>query len=103
MTARYTAEFKNQVVKYVLDNKPTERGKHTAFLEEVGKKFGVYPNTIYGWMPGHKSPKNIKPKLLNGAGNESHNSHIEVTLKAVRKQIKELQEVEAVLVRTFRK
>lgn len=48
---RYTAEFKEQVVKYVLDNKPRE--KISEFMREVSHRFGVNSATIYTWMPGY--------------------------------------------------
>jgi transposase-like protein len=96
MTVRYSPEFKAQVVKYVLDNRPTDLGKRTEFMLEVGKRFGCYHNTIYSWMPDRKSHRKSNREAPTESPEKS-TSHLQRTLRDIDRKIAGLQKLKTEL------
>lgn len=93
----YTAEFKEQVVKYVLDNRPPldrvpgSGPSRTEFMRQVSEKFQVNESTIYSWLPGSGMGRGAGHPRRRKEGPVIARGDMQDILREIERKIEELQ------------
>jgi transposase len=86
----YTPEFKDQAVRFVLEEiEPDESRKHAC--ERLGPKLNVKPVTLYNWLK-QASPAKSRPAASPGSVEE-----LRAQNAALRKENRELARANAIL------
>jgi len=86
----YTAEFKEQSVRFVFEHIEPEESRYAA-CQRLGPKLNVKPVTLYNWVK-IASPKPSKPTAAAGSVEE-----LKAQLAEVRKENRELARANQIL------
>jgi transposase len=86
----YTPEFKDQAVRFVLEEIGADESRRQA-CERLAVKLSVRPVTLYNWM------KQSAPALARPAASPGSNEELRAQNAALRKENRELARANAIL------
>lgn len=86
----YTAEFKDQAVKFVFEEIAVDESRSAA-CERLGPKLSVKPATLYNWVKSAAAPAAKRPASPGSV------EELRAQLVALRKENRELARANAIL------